>query len=1154
MKVYLSFVFILFLVFKAKSQSPTISSFSPSSGAAGTLVTINGTNLGSPSGFSIGSSNAIVVSNDGSTLVGMVMPGAGTGVVSITTAGGTVTSSSNFSLISSSMPSTQQGSKLIGISSSSNAQHGFSVAVSADGNTAIVGGPYDNSKGAAWIYVRSGNTWTQQGSKLVGSNATTNANYGYSVAISADGNTVIIGGRLDNSSRGAAWIFTRSSGVWTQQGTKLVGSSSASAQQGTSVAISADGNTAIVGGPNFASWQGYVWVYTRSGGIWTEQTSFVGTGIENLGHFGNAVSLSADGNTALIGGDWDNYGNGAAWIFTRSGNTWSQQGSKLVGTDGSTSTNQGYSACLSADGNTAIIGGFGNNSDQGAAWVFTRSGSTWSQQGTKLVGSGNVGAAKQGNSVSVNADGNRAMIGGFADNSSIGAAWIFTRSGSTWTQSNKLVGTGNSGSSGQGVSVSLSADGSTAIAGGNWDNSNQGAAWVFAQGPPTITSETFVISPSGSATSYNIIANNSPTSFNASGLPTGMSLNTTTGEISISNITAIGRYVITLYATNAAGTGTATLNYYIANGWIGGTGNWSNNSNWSAGTVPNGNADIIVSNGTPTLDNNLVVQSGNLFIINASGALIIAENKVLIIEGTADFGGRSVTIKSSAIGTGSIGQITGTLNNASNVTVERYVSGAGRRWRFLSSPVQSATVANWMTQFYVTGPGDGVTLGAPMSTGWHTSKANIDFPNSIFGSDPRSVKTTSIRFYNESATGNNTNINAGWENLTGTNQALIPGQGFRVFIRGNIGNTGQLDGSVTSQSPITLALTGSINQGNVTPAITKNTMGWNLIGNPYPCSYNLKAQYDASLIGDLNNIDANYYVFDASTNGYKGYNPAAASGFGAGTLTNGIIPSGTAFFIQATGSPTFVFKEVYKTTSSPLTVHKSVTANQFSIIYYRDTIESDEYILSTMKGATLIKDRYDINKLRNENLNLSSYGIDSQQLMLSSIPPIDEETRVKLNVEATAIGTYNFDFKNMDNFQSDITVHLFDRYTNKTIDVRKNTKYTFSMGPGTNQWGKNRFELILNMDKTGINEFNVLNKTQMLVYPNPATDVLNIDISNSSFKNSEIVVYNISGTEVIKTNMASNSVQLNIETLSAGVYFVKVSNQNGFNKTVKFVK
>ena len=163
--------------------------------------------------------------------------------------------------------------------------------------------------------------------------------------------------------------------------------------------------------------------------------------------------------------------------------------------------------------------------------------------------------------------------------------------------------------------------------------------------------------------------------------------------------------------------------------------------------------------------------------------------------------------------------------------------------------------------------------------------------------------------------------------------------------------------------------------------------------------------------------------------------------------------------------------------------------------------------------------------------------------------------KIKLNVEATAIGTYHFDFTNMEHFEKDVTVNLFDRYTNKTTDVRKNKKYTFDMGAGVNQWGNNRFELILNKTTTGVGDLaQKIANTKLLVYPNPATDVLNININNSSFKNSEVVIYNISGVEVLKTNMANSSTQLNIETLSNGVYLVKVSNQNGFNKTVKFVK
>ena len=93
------------------------------------------------------------------------------------------------------------------------------------------------------------------------------------------------------------------------------------------------------------------------------------------------VSLSADGNTALVGGWKDDSTKGAAWVFTRSGGVWSQQGPKLTGGGESGEAGFGTSVALSADGNTALIGGPGDNGRQGAAWVFTRSGSTWTQQG-----------------------------------------------------------------------------------------------------------------------------------------------------------------------------------------------------------------------------------------------------------------------------------------------------------------------------------------------------------------------------------------------------------------------------------------------------------------------------------------------------------------------------------------------------------------------------------------------------------------------------------------------------------------------------------------------------------------------------------------------------------------------------------------------------
>jgi hypothetical protein len=402
---------------------------------------------------------------------------------------------------------TQQGPKLVGTGALGPAEQGYSVAISSDGNTAIVGGPFDNSEGgAAWVYTRTGGVWSQQ-AKLVATDAIgRSAEQGFSVALSGDGNTAIVGGPADNDffGVGAAWVYTRTGGVWSQQA-KLVGTGAiGAANQGQSVSLSGDGNTAIVGGPccipGGGGPTGAAWVYTRTGAVWSQQAKLVGTdAIGPSAEQGFSVSLSGDGNTAIVGGPADNYQGitigaaGAAWVYTRTGGVWSQQ-AKLVGAGAIGAANQGHSVSLSGDGNSAIVGGFGDAGFTGAAWVYTRTGGVWSQQ-AKLVGTDAIGpSAWQGFSVSLSGDGNTAIVGGPADNSQapgsfpgVGAAWVFTRTGGVWSQEVKLVGAGVIGPAVQGYSVALSGDGDTAIVGGPFDDPQPppgfpaGAAWVFAK-------------------------------------------------------------------------------------------------------------------------------------------------------------------------------------------------------------------------------------------------------------------------------------------------------------------------------------------------------------------------------------------------------------------------------------------------------------------------------------------------------------------------------------------------------------------------------------------------------------------------------------------------------------------------------------------------
>jgi hypothetical protein len=402
-------------------------------------------------------------------------------------------------------PLIQQGGKLTPSDEQGGSEAGTSVAISADGNTALIGGIGDEQggkpmAGAAWVFTRSGSTWTQQGPKLVGSDEEGEAQFGISVALSADGNTALIGGINDETGGkqvGAAWVFTRSGSTWTQQGGKLTGAGETPGGRfGKSVALSSDGDTALIGGYFDNNSAGAAWVFTRLGSTWSQQgAKLTGAGEAGEAQFGLSVALSAAGDTALVGGPSDEGAakvamSGAAWVFTRSGSAWTEQGPKLTGTGEEGAGELGTSVALSADGYTALTGGPGDG-ESGAAWAFHRSGATWEQQGSKLAPSDATKAAGFGLGVALSDDGDTALIGGPVDKDSAvptGAAWQFARAGSSWSQQGpKLLGGGEAPESEFGAAVALSADGDTALLGGPIDHGNTGAAWAFVNAPSVPT-------------------------------------------------------------------------------------------------------------------------------------------------------------------------------------------------------------------------------------------------------------------------------------------------------------------------------------------------------------------------------------------------------------------------------------------------------------------------------------------------------------------------------------------------------------------------------------------------------------------------------------------------------------------------------------------
>jgi cysteine-rich repeat protein len=424
---------------------------------------------------------------------------------------------------------------------------GWRVALSGDGNTLAVGATHEGSSatgiggdqadnaaggaGAVYVFVRNGAVWSQQ-AYVKASNSGYNDSFGSSVALSDDGNTLVVGAiseqsratgiggnQADNSAydAGAVYVFVRDGAIWSQQAYVKASNSGADDRFGYSLALSGDGNTLVVGAlyedsgatgiggnqaDNSTGDAGAVYVFVRNGAVWSQQAYVKASNPGTNDWFGLDVALSDDGNTLAVSGyaedsqatgidgnqaDNSADGAGAIYVFVRNGVVWSQQAYVKASNSGS-GDYFGSSVALSDDGNTLAVGASvedsqatGIDGDQadnsvsgaGAVYVFVRNGAVWSQQA--YVKASNSGSGDSfGNSVALAGDGNTLAVGASgedssatgiggnqADNSAVnaGAVYVFVRSGAVWSQQ-AYVKASNSGSEDLfGHSMALSDDG-----------------------------------------------------------------------------------------------------------------------------------------------------------------------------------------------------------------------------------------------------------------------------------------------------------------------------------------------------------------------------------------------------------------------------------------------------------------------------------------------------------------------------------------------------------------------------------------------------------------------------------------------------------------------------------------------------------------------
>jgi hypothetical protein len=374
-------------------------------------------------------------------------------------------------------------------------QLGYTSGISDDGTYAVSGAIYGghtvgpNQQGTAYVWVRSGSTWSQQ-AKLESSTGAYYDQFGRSIDMSGDGNYIVVGAQSDDnnglSSSGSVYVFVRSGSSWSQQQLIAPSDKTASKSFGSSVSINTDGTYIAVGayGDGGGNNQGAAYVFTRSGTTWTQQQKIAGTDTTTNDRFGGGIGINSDATYIGVTASGEGTG-GSAYIFTRSGSTWTQQ-QKLVPSNtgssdqlGGTSSGNGGLVDLSDDGTYFIAGApyedgaTNSTSSSGAVYIWKRTGSSWSEEA--ILRASDVASSQYfGNSAKISADGNYAVCGAWGDTGQNGAAYVFERSGSTWTQVKKLTSSDQGGNDQYGFSTDISDDGKYVIVGAREEDGGSG--------------------------------------------------------------------------------------------------------------------------------------------------------------------------------------------------------------------------------------------------------------------------------------------------------------------------------------------------------------------------------------------------------------------------------------------------------------------------------------------------------------------------------------------------------------------------------------------------------------------------------------------------------------------------------------------------------
>lgn len=572
-----------------------------------------------------------------------------------------------------------------------------------------------------------------------------------------------------------------------------------------------------------------------------------------------------------------------------------------------------------------------------------------------------------------------------------------------------------------------------------------------------------------------------------------------------------------------------------------------NGSTWSSGTPTSTEDAFIASNNAPasfpcktlTINNGFaltttgitvtvygnITNNGNGF--TGTGTIVVAASSSLNGSAFVYFGRITVstgavlttndklTLGSDASSTGSIGNSAGSISG--NVTVQRYIPGGRRAYRFLSHPFSNSLPMSSLTDdIDITGNG-----GSPFT--------------------PTANNTASAYYYNTAMANGSTSADAGWQPFTSTS-TFDSKTGYRIFIRGSKGQTGSLSGGTYTPDPVTLDWTGTLNTGQQVVSITKGSGSiYAFVGNPFASAI------DMSLLTRGPGIATFYYIW-SPTSGTRG---AFIAKLYSGSY---IMPSGSAFITAIASSSTITFNESAKSTGTPAAVLRNNGSLDQLIMEVNDQhgnyADKLELVIDNNNKAITKNNEtlWDAEKLLNPDANIYSFSKDGKKQAIDS-RPLENNDTVQLGFTNTAPGSFTFNVQQLPKVNGQLDIFLRDKWLNTTTKLEEGQTINVQITNDAASQGNERFELIAKASKLVM----LLNQPNFSIklLPNPVSDNLRIEYDGlNADKATSIKIVDMNGRliKLFKLEKISKGTQsISMKGLGKGNYSVQLENDGNIS-------